>query len=219
MRLNTFIARATDLSRRAADTAIEQGRVRVNQSKPSLGQIVHEGDNVYLDGKLVHADKPHQTIVFNKPTGYVCSRRRQGNKTIYDLLPASLSHLKPVGRLDKDTSGLLLLTNDGQLANRLSHPRYQKQKVYLVKLDKPLNPADQKMICNQGVQLDDGPSVFAIQKIDSSGTRLQLSLTEGRNRQIRRTFSALGYQVVDLHRTQVSNISLGTLKSGQYRNL
>ncbi len=219
MRLNTFIARATDLSRRAADEAIKQGRVQINKSKPSLGQIVSEGDIVHLDGKLVRADKPRQTIVFNKPTGYVCSRRQQGNKTIYDLLPSHLSHLNPVGRLDKDTSGLLLLTNDGQLANKFSHPRYQKQKVYLVKLDKPLKPTHQSMICSQGVQLDDGLSKFKIKNVDSSGTRLQLTLMEGRNRQIRRTFSALGYQVVDLHRTQISNISIGSLKSGQYRNL
>ena len=112
MRVNKFIAGATGLSRRAADKAIEEGRVLVNGSRPSTGQDVTEADEVLLDGAKLGAPKPAQTILLNKPAGYVVSRDGQGSQTVYDLLPPGLQHLKPVGRLDKYSSGLLVLTND-----------------------------------------------------------------------------------------------------------
>lgn len=197
MRINKFLARATGLSRRAADAAIQAGRVQVNGQIAKLGDPISESDTVQLDGTTLARQTDSLTIMLNKPSGYVCSRDGQGSRTIYDLLPAEYRHLKPVGRLDKDSSGLLLLTSDGDLANQLTHPRYGKSKRYQVVLDKPLEANDQVAI-EQGVQLEDGPSQLALQ---GQGTDWQVTMSEGRNRQIRRTFTACGYTVTNLHRT------------------
>ena len=140
MRINKYVASATGLSRRVADKAIEQGNVLVNGQKATPGHDVTDQDVVTLSGKTLSPPANIQTIIFNKPTGYVVSRDGQGNRTIYELLPPELRHLKPVGRLDKDSSGLLLLTNDGQLAQELTHPRYQKTKIYEVRVSQPLAP-------------------------------------------------------------------------------
>ncbi len=137
--------------------------------------------------------------MLNKPAGYVCSRKGQGSKTVYELLPAQYHALKPAGRLDKDSSGLLLLTNDGELANKLTHPRYQKEKVYRAKLDKPLAQTDKNQLL-KGVELVDGMSKFTALNECSAAT-YEIILAEGRNRQIRRTFAVLGYGVLELHRT------------------
>jgi 23S rRNA pseudouridine2605 synthase len=218
MRLNKFIAAATGISRRAADEAVSQNRVRVNDLLPKAGQQVTGTDIVALDGRTLHAPKGVTTIMLHKPVGYVVSREGQGSHTVYDLLPAELHHLKPVGRLDKDSSGLLLLTSDGQLALQLTHPRYQKTKVYQVTLDTPLQPLHRQMICDHGVALQDGLSRFAIERAqDGDDIRWQIILSEGRNRQIRRTFAALGYKVKQLHRTRFGTYDLGDLATGKYR--
>jgi 23S rRNA pseudouridine2605 synthase len=122
MRLNKFIAQSTGLSRRAADAAIAQGRVSVNGREAALGKEVGESDTVVLDNSAITPAVNTVTIMLNKPVGYVCSRNGQGSKTVYDLLPPEYQQLKPVGRLDKDSSGLLLMTNDGDLAYELTHP-------------------------------------------------------------------------------------------------
>lgn len=217
MRLNKFVAQATGLSRRAADQAISQGRVVVSEQTASLGQQLQGGEVVSLDGQVLRSSPVSQTILLHKPVGYVCSRRGQGSRTIYDLLPPQLHHLKPVGRLDKDSSGLLLLTNDGQLANRLSHPRYRKTKVYQVGLDKPLQPDHLEQL-KRGVMLDDGPSHLVV-KPSQPGAHYQVSLHQGRNRQIRRTFAALGYSVKQLHRTTFGPYHLSRLPSGQFQTI
>src|SRR5581483_8687429 len=129
MRLNRFVALATGTSRRHADVLIEQQRLRINDHLGQTGETVAANDTVTLDGQPLTLPAT-MTIMLNKPVGYVCSRQGQGSQTIYTLLPPELHHLKPVGRLDKDSSGLLLLTNDGQLANQLTHPSYRKEKVY-----------------------------------------------------------------------------------------
>lgn len=214
MRLNVFIASATGISRRAADKAVEAGRVRVNNLIPPAGQKVAAGDTVTLDGTSIMPAAQHITLMLNKPVGYVCSREGQGSRTVYDLLPAKYHQLKPIGRLDKNSSGLLLLTNDGQLAHQLTHPSKQKMKVYEVMLDKTLQPLHQQMISDHGVELDDGPSKFTIQKEDNY---LIVSMREGRNRQIRRTFAAMGYKVAKLHRTYFANYHLGDLVIGQIK--
>lgn len=216
MRINKFLALHTSLSRRAADKAISEGRVLVNSKKPVEGQQISSDDIVYLDGREIKTDTKLQTIILNKPTGYVCSRDGQGSKTIYDLLPASLRHLNTVGRLDKDSSGLLLLTNDGELAQQLAHPKYQKTKVYKAKLNKPLEPIHQQMISDIGVSLEDGLSKFAVEK---SGEILKITMREGRNRQIRRTFESLGYEVIKLHRTQFGSYNLGNIKEASIEKL
>ena len=267
MRINKFIAQASPLSRRAADAAIEQGRVAVNGMAAAAGSQVSESDTVTLDGKKLEIINETVTIAFYKPVGYVCSRDGQGSPTIYDVLPEKYHHLNPVGRLDKDSSGLLLLTNNGQLAQELTHPKYHKTKIYEVTLDRPLQPLHQQMISDFGITLEDGRSQFLISRIvetepqrssgasvsshaqygrertasreveannkrsdigtsrrasssSMDGTELsselyQITMHEGRNRQIRRTFAALGYTVTTLHRTQFGNFSLGGLLPGK----
>lgn len=217
MRLNKYIASATGLSRRAADEAIAQNRVRVNGSLPSQGQQINEADSVTLDGSSITPAVNTITIMLNKPSGYVCSRDGQGSRTVYELLPPDLHVLKTVGRLDKDSSGLLLLTSDGQLAHQLTHPSFVKTKIYEVALDKPLQPLHRQMISDHGIMLDDGRSQLQLDRLqEGDDTRWQVTMHEGRNRQIRRTFAGLGYEVIKLHRTQFGSYSLGRLKSGQY---
>lgn len=216
MRINKYLAKATGLSRRAADEVIAQGRVTINGAQPALGQEATQTDLILLDGKTVESPTKHTTILLNKPKGYVVSREGQGSKTVYDLLPPELHSLKPVGRLDKDSSGLLLLTDDGQLANSLTHPRYQKTKIYELELNKPLSDQDLNKITTTGLQLEDGPSRFELQK-SGSDKQWRAILKEGRNRQIRRTFSAAGYQVTRLHRTNFGNYNLSGLATGQYK--
>ncbi|PSO42964.1 ribosomal large subunit pseudouridine synthase B [Candidatus Saccharibacteria bacterium QS_5_54_17] len=227
MRINQYLARAAGLSRRQADQAIADERVTVNGEAGELGQRVGPDDTVQLDGEPVVLPVT-RTVKLHKPFRYVVSRARQGNDpTIYALLPEELRQLKPIGRLDKDSRGLLLLTNDGQLAYRLTHPGFQKQKVYQVRLDKPLTPADITNL-HHGVHLDDGVSQLEIGEGEAERTKkadegvpgkntYQVTMYEGRNRQIRRTFAALGYQVTDLVRTQLGEYSLGDLSDGQYR--
>jgi 23S rRNA pseudouridine2605 synthase len=224
MRLNKYIAQATGLSRRAADEAITQGRVLINAKMPVLGQAVAVEDVVTLDGATITPSTTSTTIMLHKPIGYVCSRDGQGNRTVYDLLPTTLHHLKPVGRLDKNSSGLLLLTDDGNLAHRMTHPSFRKTKVYWVALDTPLTNKDIAQI-GTGVHIGDAhPSSFLIQPLGSEhtatntrGATYEVRLSEGRNRQIRRTFEALDRRVIKLHRLQFGDYTLEGLKPGKYR--
>ena len=217
MRINKFVALATGMSRRAADDAIAKSRVTINGTLPSPGEAVSNKDIVKLDEKKLSLPEQKTTIILNKPFGYVCSRDGQGSKTIYELLPSGLHNLKPVGRLDKDSSGLLLMTNDGTLAHELTHPSFAKNKTYLVALDKPLGPLHRQMICDHGVQLGDGPSQFIIERhLDGNDLEWQVTMHEGRNRQIRRTFAALGYTVRKLHRTTFHSYRLDNLELGSY---
>ncbi|HKR82085.1 MAG TPA: pseudouridine synthase [Candidatus Saccharimonadales bacterium] len=217
MRINRFIATGTGLSRRGADIAIADGRVLVDGAPPKNGQDIAGHEQVTLDGKPVRLGTS-QTILFNKPAGYITSRTGQGGKTIYELLPPEFHKLKPVGRLDKYSSGVLLLTSDGQLAQQLTHPKYHKTKLYEITLDHALQPLHRQMIADIGVQLADGPSRFTLERLqDGDDTRWRATMHEGRNRQIRRTFEALGYQVRRLHRTQFGEYAVAGLKAGDYR--
>lgn len=218
MRINRFIAASTSLSRRAADRAIEAGRVTVNGKPATIATAISPEDQVSLDGQLLTAPTSAQTILLNKPAGYVVSREGQGSRTIYDLLPPELANLKPVGRLDKDSSGLLLLTNDGELAHQLTHPSFQKLKIYEVALDQPLQPLHRQMITDVGIELQDGSSQLGLERLkDGDDKQWRVTLSEGRNRQIRRTFAALGYRVTRLHRTQFGNYHLpANLRPGSY---
>ncbi len=220
MRLNVFIAQATGMSRRQADEAIKAGVISVNGAIAQLGAKLTDADLVTHKNQSLRL-RPKQLLLLHKPVGYVCSRDGQGSKTIYDLLPEKYHVLKPIGRLDKDSSGLLLLTNDGQLANKLTHPSAKKMKVYEVTLTTPLKTKDQRTLSDTGVQLEDGISRFdELRCLDSSeGVRWAVALHEGRNRQIRRTFARLGYTVAKLHRTQFGQYKLGTLTSSQTREI
>lgn len=218
MRINRFIAASTGLSRRAADAAIIAGRVRHNDALATMGLDVTPDDIITLDDTILTLNTP-RTILLHKPAGYVTSRNGQGSRTIYDLLPPELHRLKPVGRLDKDSSGLLLMTNDGALAEQLTHPRFHKVKIYEVALDKPLQPLHRQMIQDMGIQLDDGPSQFQLERlVENDDARWRITMHEGRNRQIRRTFAALGYTVKRLHRTQFGNDRLQGMSPGAWRD-
>lgn len=218
MRINKFIAQSTGMSRRSADAAIAQTRVLVNGRRPSSGYDVKEDDVVTLDNRPVSLNPAKTTILFNKPAGYVVSRDGQGSETVYDLLPANFYHLKPVGRLDKESSGLLLMTDDGDLANELTHPRYQKTKVYYITLLKPLQPLHRQMISDHGIELEDGISKLQLERVkDFDDYQWIVTMSEGRNRQIRRTFESVGYTVRTLHRTQFGNYSLDDLGPGAYK--
>ncbi len=215
MRLNRFVAAATGKSRRAADTLITDGKIMVNGKPGAIGQTVEDNDVIELDSERLVA-LTLQTIVLNKPVGYVASRLKQDERpTIYELLPPELHHLKPVGRLDAESSGLMVLTNDGELAHRLAHPSKGKLKRYVVELDRKLTTADHSHL-EQGIKLNDGLSRLHIK---ASGGSLIVSLGEGRNRQIRRSFGALKYRVDRLHRINLGDIELGDLASGQWRDL
>lgn len=208
------------MSRRAADLVIAEGRVAVNGTDPSPGQQVASGDTVTFDGATMTLPDTTMTLLLNKPAGYVCSREGQGSRTVYDLLPPQYHALKTVGRLDKDSSGLLLLTNDGDLAHQLTHPSFVKAKVYEVVLDKPLQPLHRQMISDYGVKLADGVSKLELERLnDGNEHTWRVRMHEGRNRQIRRTFASLGYTVTKLHRTQFGAYSLDRLPKGGYREI
>ena len=218
MRLNKYIALHLGLSRREADNYIEKGRVLINGMPVALGAPVKEADVVSVDGKEIAHQTDYQYLLLNKPAGYVCSRRAQGDTpTIYSILPQKLHHLKPVGRLDKDSSGLILLTNDGDFAHRMTHPSFHKQKTYHVALDHDLEPLHQQMISDYGITLEDGPSRLLLEhRSQDSRTDWTVLMHEGRNRQIRRTFAAVGYTVTYLHRVQFGNYLLGDISLGSY---
>lgn len=221
-RLNKYLALQLGISRREADELIQGGAVTINNEVAQLGARVTPGDTVATKGKPVQPSTKLDYVLFNKPVGYVCSRKKQGeNETIYTLLPKELHHLKPVGRLDRDSSGLLLLTNDGDMAYQMTHPKFYKAKVYKARLDRELEPLHQQMINDFGVQLEDGPSKMSLERLsETSRKEWQITMHEGRNRQIRRTFAALGYTVTKLHRTQFGPYKLDkNLKYGTYQTI
>lgn len=220
MRINKFIALGTGLSRRAADRAIQEGRVTVNGTAAELSTAITDSDTVTLDGTAVKAPSVTQTIMMNKPEGYVVSRDGQGSRTVYELLPEELQSLKPIGRLDKNSSGLLLFTNNGELAHQLTHPSFQKVKLYEVTLNSPLQPLHRQMISEMGVQLGDGYSKLGMERLrDGNDRDWRIIMHEGRNRQIRRTFAAVGYDVVRLHRTTFGAYTLDDIQPGKYKTI
>ena len=215
IRLNKFLAERLGLSRREADEAIAAGKVTIDGQPAQLGARIDKSREVCYNNKIVPFATDFSYLAFHKPVGYVCSRRAQGSApTIYDLLPKECQKLKTVGRLDKDSSGLIVLTNDGDFAFQMTHPRFRKTKIYEVELNKPLEPLHQQIISDYGVMLDDGPSKF---KVVKDGNQYIAVLHEGRNRQIRRTFARLGYRVTRLHRTQFGLYELGDLLPGEYK--
>ncbi|MBQ6375783.1 rRNA pseudouridine synthase [Candidatus Saccharibacteria bacterium] len=228
IRLNKFLAERIGISRREADDLIAAGKVLVDGTPAKLGAHIDKSNKVCYNNKIVPFETEFLYLAFNKPVGYVCSRRAQGSApTLYDLLPAKYRKLKTVGRLDKDSSGLILLTNDGDFAYAMTHPKFHKEKIYEVELSRPLAPLHQQMISDYGVMLDDGPSKFTVITSTTSTdeaaendlperTHFTVVLSEGRNRQIRRTFAALGYRVTSLHRTSFGKYQLSGLKPGEY---
>ncbi len=216
LRLNKFLAERLGISRREADDLIADGKVFVDDAKAVLGTRISPESKVRLGDEEVAFESDYVYIMMNKPVGYVCSRKRQGEApTIYELLPERYQKLKTVGRLDKDSSGLILFTNDGDFAYQMTHPKFAKTKVYHVELNRELEPLHQQMIADFGVELPDGKSKLGLARLrDSDRFGFEVTMSEGRNRQIRRTFNALGYEVKKLHRISFGKYDLGTMKSG-----
>lgn len=216
MRLNAYLARAGVASRRKADELIVAGRVQVNGRPGELHTTVDAGDRVELDGSPLHA-QGLRTVLLYKPRGVVTTASDpEGRPTVVDLVGGD-TRVVPVGRLDSGTTGALLLTNDGELAFRLSHPRYGVEKRYLVNVD-PEPSADQLDALARGVELEDGLTAPA--RVSLVGpTRIELVLHEGRNRQVRRMCEAVGLRVRQLHRPQVAHLTLRGLRRGDHRDL
>ena len=220
IRLNKYIASSGLCSRRAADELIEQGKVSVNGKKiTELGYLVQPQDKVFVEQKLIRPVK-HEYYRFYKPAGYITtSDDEKGRKTIYDLLPDSMLHLKPVGRLDKDSTGLLILTNDGDLINELTHPSIKVPKVYLVSVDGRVSQAQLEELAN-GVEIEKGKIAYAdilVLDIDNKHTSMQITLYQGMNRQIRKMFEHIGFEVKTLKRIQHATINLDGLKRGEFK--
>lgn len=215
MRLNRYVAAASRLSRRGADDAIASGRVTVNGQPGVVGSNVDEAATIELDGQMLVLPTELLYVVLHKPKGYVVSRNKQGSApTVYELLPTELQAVNPVGRLDKDSSGLLLLSNDGNFLNRAMHPSFGKEKIYELTLNRPVTPNDLKRL-QQGIELEDG--VSRIRVVSSKAADITMGIQEGRNRQLRRTVEAIGYRVKRLHRVEFGAIKLGDLQPGAYR--
>lgn len=216
MRLNAFLARAGVASRRAADELIKSGRVKVNGQPGQLNSIVEVNDEVMVDGKKV-TSQILRYILFYKPERMVTTLSDpEGRPTILDDVKVP-QRVVPVGRLDFGTTGALLLTNDGTLAHKLMHPRFEIDKTYIAKVEGQINP-DKLNKLSKGVSLEDGMTRPAKVR-QLAPNKLELVIHEGRNRQVRRMLEAVELKVLKLHRSQYGPLELGNLKPGQWRDL
>lgn len=223
VRLQVFLARAGITSRRGGEEMIRAGRVRVNGRPAELGSRVAPGrDLVELDGRRIGMQRT-EWVAVHKPKGYVTTRDDpEGRRTVYDLIPDELHHLFHVGRLDRQSSGLLLLTNDGTAANRLLHPRYGTTKEYVASVEGEPDERTLRQLL-KGVRLEDG--IATAQRVDHLGPldnglhELRIVLQEGRNREVRRMLEAVGHPVKRLFRERFGPIEVGRLRSGRWRYL
>jgi 23S rRNA pseudouridine2605 synthase len=216
VRLNAYLARAGVASRRRADELIKAGRVTVNGASGQLNTFVEPTDRVEVDGEPVAAQKLAY-VLLHKPAGTVTTARDpQGRPTVVELVDVA-QRIVPVGRLDADTTGALLLTNDGPLAHRLAHPRYGVEKVYEVEVEGEPDHAALRALA-AGVELEDGVTAPArVRRLAPS--RLELTLHEGRNRQVKRMCEAVGHRVRRLHRSRYAGLTLEGLEPGRWREL
>ncbi len=222
MRINKYIAQSGITSRRKADELVLSGRVKVNgKIVTMLGFEIRTKDKVTVDDKLIKADN-FLYYKFYKPTGCITTKDdEKGRKTIYDYLPGELHILKPVGRLDKDSSGLLILTNDGDLIYELTHPSIKVSKVYHVKVDSKIKYEELEILA-KGIELEKGKIAYCDSMIleqNSNSTLLEITLYQGINRQIRRMFEYLGHRVINLKRIRHATLDVVGLKRGQYKQL
>lgn len=220
-RLNKVLAESGVAARRKADALIEEGRVRVNgKVVTELGTKVLPGDDISVDGDVIRRIRRYKYVLLNKPKDVITTMNDEhGRKTVIDLVP-SRDRLVPVGRLDRNTTGVLLLTNDGELAHRMTHPRYGIERVYRVWLDRPISLTEAKLLA-LGVDIGDGErsSPCFVSVDDKDRTALELTLTEGKNREVRRMFESLGYDVKRLHRYSYGGITTSGLRRGDWRAL
>ena len=216
MRLNAFLARAGVASRRGADELIKAGRVTVNGEPGQLNTFVESRDRVELDGRRLEL-QPLAYVLLHKPAATVTTARDpQGRRTVVDLVDHP-ARVVPVGRLDADTTGALLLTNDGELAHRLAHPRYEVEKIYEARVEG--EPSEDTLArLRAGIDLDDGPTAPAEARLISPGT-VELSIHEGRKHQVKRMLAAVGHPVLALHRSRYAGLTLEGLEPGAWREL
>lgn len=218
MRINKYIAKSGIASRRKADELIKQGKISINgEIMTSLGYEVQNEDIVRFEGEIIKTIKDKYYFMLNKPIGYVSTHSRKfDDKIIFDLIDIDIK-LFSIGRLDKDSRGLILITNDGDIYNKVIHPRNEIYKKYIVKLDKDFNISDKSRI-EAGVDIGDYLTNSSKIKI-LDNTTIQIEINEGKNRQIRRMFEVYNYEVIDLNRISIGDIKLGDLPIGSYRDL
>jgi 23S rRNA pseudouridine2605 synthase/23S rRNA pseudouridine2604 synthase len=218
IRLQKFLSEAGICSRRQGEAHILAGRVRVNaEVVTALGTRVDPlRDRVEFDGRPVSADRPLLYVALNKPRGYVTSCRQPGEPIVLDLVDLE-ERVYPVGRLDRDSTGLLLLTNDGRLHHRLSHPSFDHEKEYLVTVARPIPDAALEKMARGLPLMGSRTRTAEVERL--SARRFRIVLKEGRNRQIRRMVRKVGHQVTRLKRTRVANVRLGDLPEGRWRRL
>ena len=223
MRINKYLAECGVASRRGCDKLIADGKVTINGKPAALGDDVTEGkDEVLVNGEAVQLNARHQYYLMNKPKGYICSvHDERGRKTVIDLLPAGAGRVYPVGRLDYDTEGMLILTDDGDLAFRLTHPKNEIPKTYLVKIEGSISDAALNQL-RAGIELDGrltNKSKVTVIETDKKYTKLHVTINEGRNRQVRRMFESIGKEVTFLKRIKIGDMGLGSLERGKVRKL
>jgi len=217
MRLNAYLARAGIASRRASDYLIKAGRVKVNDVPGALNTYVHTGDRVEVDGNPVTAQALKYVLLNKPPQTVTTARDPQGRPTVVDLVEEIQERVVPVGRLDTDTTGALLLTNDGPLSHRLAHPRYGVEKVYEVEVEGEPDEAALQQLA-EGIDLDDGRTAPAgVRRLGPS--KLELTLHEGRKHQVKRMCEAVGHPVLRLHRSRYAGLTVEGLEPGAWREL
>ncbi|MBT4917240.1 rRNA pseudouridine synthase [Candidatus Peregrinibacteria bacterium] len=222
LRLNKFISENTKYSRRKVDELIKQGEVFINKNPAKIGEKIDpDKDTISINGKKVKQDNKKIYLALNKPKGYITTRKDEKNRqTVMDLVP-KIKNLKPVGRLDKETEGLLLLSNDGDFIYKLTHPSFECEKEYEVTIKGPLSMLRKRKL-EKGIMLDGKktyPSEITIKKSSETETTLTIKIHEGRNRQIRKMFAQVKCPVKYLTRLRIGKITLSNLKKGAHRNL
>lgn len=222
MRINKYLAQCGVASRRDCDKLVADGRVTVNGRPADVGADVEEGDVIKVDGKVVTLKK-NEYYILHKPKGYLCTvSDDKDRKTVMDILGSSVGRVYPVGRLDYDSEGLLILTTDGELAQHLTHPSNEVPKTYVVKVEGRLTEADLNPI-RSGIEIEGGYVTKKcrahIIETNRDFTRVEITLREGKNREIRKMFAAIGKEVTLLKRTKVGELSLRGLDRGAFRKL
>ena len=223
MRLQKYLADAGIASRRKCEQLIEEGRVKLNGAVAEIGMNVNDGDVVTLDGKRVRVNNERVMIAFYKPKNVICSNaEEEDRKKVTDFFKELPYRLYTVGRLDYDSEGLILVTNDGDAANRLMHPRYGLSKTYNVLCSGRFTDAEIHTLAS-GVMLEDGMTAPArvklLRETDNGNTELSITIHEGRNRQVRRMVAAVGHDTLRLVRVSIGKLTISGLKSGQWRFL
>ncbi len=221
MRLNKFLASSGVASRRECDRLISEGKVTVNGKVAALGEEVGDADEVYVEGKKVVVQK-YEYYILNKPKGYICSvSDDRGRKTVMELMPSNIGRIYPVGRLDYDSEGLLIMTSDGELAQKLTHPSNEVPKTYLVKVEGTVTESDLNPI-RSGIEVDGYLTKKCkahIVETNKNFTKIHITITEGKNREVRKMFAAIGKEVQLLKRIKIGDLTLRGLDRGAWRKL